>query len=192
MTSSPGRSRVRSGLCFLMCVALLHFFVPQTSRASDNDSLSLLSRKRANRTALSSALLPGLGQGINKKYWKIPIIYAGFGTLVYLIDFNNNYYQKFKTAYRFRNDTDPGTVDDYPRYSNDDLRVRKDYYRRNRDLCYILGGVLYSLNIIDAYVDAQLLDFDVSDDLSLRTIPFLETIPTGETMAGFKFTLQIK
>ncbi len=192
MTSPQRRHFFSRGVCVFFSLVVFNLMNPGTASASEPDSLSLKSKKRANRTALSSAVLPGLGQAINKKYWKIPVIYAGFGTLVYFIDFNNGYYHKFKTAYLYRNDSDPSTIDDYPRYSNDDLKVRKDYYRRNRDLCYILSGVLYTMNVIDAYVDAQLLDFDVSDNLSLKTGPCLETNPFGEPMAGIKFTLNIK
>ncbi|HNP47964.1 MAG TPA: DUF5683 domain-containing protein [Bacteroidia bacterium] len=176
-------------LCFLFIASLLS---SESVRASDTDSLTVLSKKRANRTALSSAILPGLGQGLNKKYWKIPVIYAGFGSLVYFIQFNEGYYKKFKTAFLYRNDSDPSTVDNYPLFSNDDLRVRKDYYRRNRDLCYILTGVLYSMNIIDAYVDAQLMDFDVSDNLSIHTTPSIESAPGMEAMAGLKITFNFK
>ncbi|MBK6445729.1 MAG: hypothetical protein IPF81_10630 [Bacteroidetes bacterium] len=192
MTSTKAECSLRKSMRFLFVAALLLLIIPYHSNASEPDSVSQLSRKRANRTALASAVLPGLGQGMNKKYWKIPVLYAGFGSLIYFINFNDGYYQKFKTAYLYRNDTDPNTIDDYPRYSNDDLKVRKDYYRRNRDLCYILTGVVYTLNVIDAYVDAQLMDFDVSDNLSVRTGPCFESTPAGETIAGLKFTFQFK
>lgn len=176
-------------LVFLVCCL---FVQPFSLRAGDADSIAVLAKRRANKSALFSAILPGSGQVLNKKYWKVPFLYAGFGTLAYFIKVNGNYYKDFRTAYLYRNDNDPATVDAYPKYSNDDLQVRKDYYRRNRDLCYILTGVLYTLNIIDAYVDAQLMDFDVSDNLSLRTSPCLQQLDNGEQLASLRFTLMFK
>lgn len=154
--------------CITMGMLMTH-----TASGQVSDSLTLASKKRANRSAIYSAILPGLGQFKNKKYWKIPVLYAGFGTLYYFIHSNNNYYKEFKTAYQYRTDENATTLDGYPRLSNDDIKIRKDYYRRNRDLSIILTGVLYTMNIIDAYVDAQLMDFDVSDQLSLRMGPGL-------------------
>ncbi len=177
-------------LCILSL--LLCFFSGFIQASGTEDSLSQLSRKRSNRIALQSAILPGLGQASNQKYWKIPVIYAGFGTLVYFIDMNNDNYKKYKTAFLYRNDNDSSTIDDFPKFSSDDIRVRKDYYRRNRDLSYILTAALYTLNIIDAYVDAQLRDFDVSEDLSLRTDPYVDHSLNGEMFAGLRLTFTIK
>jgi len=144
---------------------------PPDSSKFFSDSLG--TRSRANRAALFSAVLPGAGQFYNKKYWKIPIIYAGFLVLGYTIEFNNSNYKTFKTAYQYRVDGDSTTIDDYENIYPDPeaLLVRKDYYRRTRDLLWIFTAGVYVLNIIDAYVDAHLSDFDVSDDLSMRTQP---------------------
>jgi hypothetical protein len=158
-------------------IFLLLIFISTTksslAQSKEKDSLSVVAKHRANRAALFSAVVPGLGQAYNKKYWKLPILYAGFGTLYYFIQSNNTEYLKFKTALINRSDTDPNTVDDYPNLSNDDIQVRKDFYRRNRDLSYIITGVVYTLNILDAYVDSQLMDFDVGDNLSMHTAPTL-------------------
>ncbi len=175
----------------LTLICCLFLFFPAHAQTNP-DSTAHESRKRSNRIALQSAMLPGLGQARNHKYWKIPIIYTGFGVLIYFIDANNDSYQTYKTAYLYRNDNDATTVDDFPNYTSDDLKVRKDFYRRNRDLSYILTGVLYTLNIIDAYVDAQLKDFDVSDDLSLRTDPFVGQLAGGENFAGLRLTFTLK
>ena len=123
--------------------------------------------------SLLSMAVPGMGQVYNKKYWKVPVIYVGFGALIYFADKNNNIYQKYKTAYQYRIDDDSTTVDNYPYASEDNLLDQKDYWRRNRDLCYIGTIVLYVLNIVDASVDANLFDYDISDDLSLRVEPLL-------------------
>ena len=133
-------------------------------------------RKKANRAALLSALLPGTGQIYNKKYWKAPIIYAGLIALGYSIDFNNSNYKIFRKAYLYRVDGDSTTIDGYESIYPDPnaLLVRKDYYRRTRDLMWIITSGVYILNIIDAYVDGHLSDFDVSDDLSMNAQPGIQ------------------
>jgi hypothetical protein len=156
------------------------------------DSVSVIARHRANRAALFSAVVPGLGQAYNKKYWKVPLIYAGFGTLYYFVSTNNTEYQKFRKALIYRNDSDSGTVDEFTNFTDVDLTTRRDYYRRNRDLSYIIAGVLYTLNIIDAYVDSQLMDFDISDDLSMHSTPALFYIADGRSAAGLQLTFTFR
>lgn len=141
--------------------------------------------------ALMSALVPGLGQINNKKYWKLPILYGASGVLVYFIKTNDKEFKNFKKALLIKTDQDPQTEDLYPRYTVEDLTVRKDYYRRNRDLSYILASVLYSLNIIDAYVDSQLMHFDVSDNLSFRAGSTLLD-NNGTPSPGLQLTLNFK
>lgn len=130
----------------------------------------------AKRATIYSAILPGLGQAYNKKYWKIPIIYAGFGTLIYFISTNGNEYRLFRDAYNLVATGDSLAYDsnEYVEKYNEDLNLLKEgrnYYRRNLELNYILAGLLYILNIVDASVDANLYNFDVSDEISLRFEP---------------------
>jgi hypothetical protein len=126
------------------------------------------------KAAIMSACLPGLGQAYNKKYWKIPIIYAGLGGLGYGIYFNHNYYKKYSNALRIRYDDDVSTVDPYTSFSDDNLVTLKRTYQRWRDLCIIGSAALYTLNVIDAVVDAHLSSFDVSDDLSIHFRPGMQ------------------
>src|SRR5690606_22599250 len=99
----------------------------------------------------------------------------------------------YKNAFKVRLDDNPDTVDPYVNvYSDDDLRVLKNYYRRNRDLAYIGMGVTYVLNIIDAAVDAHLFYFDVSDDLTLRAEPSVSPVINNTAFAGVRLTLQLK
>lgn len=142
------------------------------------------------RATIYSAILPGLGQAYNKKYWKIPIIYAGFGTIGYFIGWNNKYYNTYKLAYSDLTDDDE-TTDSYldleatqyydlensTDYNNfkSGLSKQQDYYRRNRDLLIISIVGFYGLNLIDASVDAHLFDFDISEDLSLNWQPSVQT-----------------
>lgn len=124
-----------------------------------------------------SLILPGLGQAANKQYWKIPVLYACFAVCIYSIDFANTYYQDFKLAYIQRMDGDSNTIDKYDplnptsnelKYTPEQLKSARDYYRRNLELSVIFTAGFYFLNVIDAYVSAHLLNFDVSDDLSIQ------------------------
>lgn len=126
------------------------------------------------KAAIYSAIVPGLGQAYNKKYWKIPIIYAGIGALAYSFNANNKKYVTYRNAYRDRVDNDPNTNDPYiNQYSNDQLITLYKFYNRYRDLSAIGIGVIYALNIVDATVDAHLSTFNVSDDLTLNIRPSL-------------------
>lgn len=137
------------------------------------------------KATIYSAILPGLGQAYNKKYWKIPLIYAGFGTIGYYIHWNNDNYNVLKLAYNDLTDGDDSTnsyldlkpdwidLDDATDYQTFEtgLSDQQDYYRRNRDLLIICIVGFYGLNIIDASVDAHLFDFDISEDLTFNWQP---------------------
>jgi hypothetical protein len=143
-----------------------------------------------NRAVIYSAIFPGLGQIYNRKYWKLPIVYGGFLGCVYAITWNGNQYNGYKKAYNDFTDTNEATksweayvpyswgkYEDWDaqrkEYFNRSLKNKKDFYRRNRDLSYIITIGVYAICMIDAYVDAQLFDFDISQDLSLRLDPVI-------------------
>ncbi len=141
------------------------------------------------KAALFSAILPGLGQAYNKKYWKIPLVYGGFTALGYYIGFNNKNYKISKNAYSDLTDDDPNTdsylkLDQIIYYNLNNpsevenlkrgLLRRQDYFRRNRDLLFILTLGFYGLNIIDASVDAHFFKWDISDDLTMKWQPTLD------------------
>ncbi len=134
------------------------------------------------RAAMLSATLPGLGQIYNKRYWKVPVIYAGFGTLAYFINFNNTNYRKWREAWIARVDGNPNTVDDFPIYSDDELERAMNFYRRNLEITYVLTAALYLLNILDASVDAHLMTFDVGEDLTMGLHP--ASLPSGSGMGS--------
>jgi hypothetical protein len=149
------------------------------------------------KATMLSATLPGLGQAYNGRYWKIPIVYAGFGAVAYAVRFNNTEYQAFRRAYVARVDGNPNTVVDenLDVYSTDQLQRATNFYRRNLEITYILGAALYVLNILDATVDAHLLDFDVGEDLSMKLHPvvFPGVNPTNaglNSFAGLRFTFR--
>lgn len=126
------------------------------------------------KASMYSAVFPGLGQIYNRKYWKVPIVYAGFAGLGWYINFSNDQFVRYRNALNFRTDGNPDTIDEFAddaRYNQDVLVRFKDYYRRQRDLTVILTTVFYALNIIDATVDAHLFQFDVSEDLGMKLSP---------------------
>jgi hypothetical protein len=151
-----------------------------------------------NKVALQSTFLPGLGQITNHRAWEVPIIYGGFAVLGYLIVDNNKQYDIYRDAYRQRLKNDTNNLDKFdirspiagPKYSSDGLLELREYYRRNRDLSIIVSVIVYAANIVDAYVFAQLKDFDVSNDLSMQLHPinismmpgFQPAITTGITI----------
>ncbi len=126
-----------------------------------------------SRAAMLSATLPGLGQIYNGRYWKVPIIYAGFGTLIYFIDFNSSNYNKWRRAWIARVDGNPHTVDEFPLHSTEVIERAMNYYRRNLEINYMLAAALYLINILDASVDAHLMNFDVGENLTMGIQPGL-------------------
>src|SRR5665647_3016182 len=133
------------------------------------------------KATIYSAILPGLGQIYNRKYWKVPLVYGGFVTLGYFINFNNNQYTIYRQAYSDIIDNDPNTNSylnlkvnpsflqpDRITQFTDALRAQKDYWRRNRDLLVISTAVFYAVNIIDASVDAHFFSFEIGDDLTIN------------------------
>jgi hypothetical protein len=145
------------------------------------------------KAAVMSICLPGLGQAYNRKYWKIPIVYAGLGVLTYFIVTNAREYSTYKNAYleSVNNDTTGQYQDLVNKYSSDDLLNARDYYRRNLEVTCILTGVWYILNIVDAAVDAHLFTYNISKDLSLKVDPVLNGRITSRNFApGIRLCLR--
>ncbi len=141
---------------------------------------TVIERHSAHKATIYSLILPGLGQAYNKKYWKIPIIYAGFGALAYNISINSKEEKKFTEAYRYKinGDTFPINNEYVVRYSDpNDLLRGRDFYRRRVELSVIFTAALYILNVVDAAVDAHFFDYDVSEDLSLNIQPIMIKTP---------------
>lgn len=136
------------------------------------------------RAVWMSALFPGLGQIYNRRYWKLPIVIGGFMGLGYATSWNNGMLSDYTKAYRDIMDTDPSTksyMDFFPPTTKEEdldktwltnlLRSRKNFYRRNRDLCVICMVGVYLIAMVDAYVDASLSHFDVTPELSIDVTP---------------------
>ena len=141
--------------------------------------------------AVLLGLVPGLGQIYNRKYWKLPIVYGGLMGCMYAVTWNNRNYKDYSEAYKdvmydsannpnnpeawsqtwqVLTSLDPSSVINDANF-RDRLKRQKDYYRRYRDLSIIITVGVYALTLVDAYVDAQLFDFDITPDLSMRVEP---------------------
>lgn len=154
----------------ILPVCLVFILVLASENAvAQNDSLKPHDPKRA---AIYSALLPGLGQAYNQKYWKIGVVYGALGGLGGFLYVSNSNMNRYQDALLLRLDGDPNTVDtEFPNLTDGAVRSGRDFHRRNRDIS-ILGLVgVYALQIIDANVDAHLREFKVNKDLSLMWRP---------------------
>ncbi len=141
-----------------------------------------------SKAAFYSAVLPGLGQIYNRRYWKAPIVWAAIGTGTYVYIYNDDLYDRFRTAFKRRlagftddefydlnpnDDITPATPD----LSDEALQDAQERYQRDRDLALLITIGLYALNIIDANVDAHLKQYNVDEDLSMEVQPYLENNP---------------
>ena len=145
------------------------------------------------KASIMSTILPGLGQAYNKKFWKIPIIYAGLGGLGYLFATSNSDYNFYRKNLIAANGPDPTL--NKTGYSSDQLQILKVSYRKKRDTAVIGLVIVYILNIVDANVDAHLKTFDVSDDLSIQIEPWQTMYNTGYgfgTATGLSVKLNFK
>jgi hypothetical protein len=136
-------------------------------------------RSVASKAALRSAILPGLGQVYNKKYWKVPIVYGIIAIPVSLYSYNRKWYNLTRNAYTIRSNKDSANFDkiapELVPLSSEALRLYRNDFRKNMDFS-ILGILLaWGLNVVDATVDGHLRGFDISDEISLRLTPKLST-----------------
>lgn len=160
------------------------------------------------KATMLAVALPGMGQIYNRKYWKIPVVYAGFGGLVYAIGKNSSFYSTYVKAYQDFTDEipetnsylelegwDPNVSSDptqdpqsHQHYKDQMLRL-VDYYKRYRDLSYIGIGFWYIITILDANVDASLFNYDISNNLDISVMPFQTTLPGGDFGSGVNVSL---
>jgi len=126
--------------------------------------------KTPTRALLYALALPGLGQAYNGKYWKIPIVWAALGGVGYAISFNTKQYEQ-------------ATLNFIMDESSDNERILKGW-KRNMELSYIVGVLVYGLQILDAYVDANLYSWDVNDNLSMGISPSILPMMTPESFKG--------
>ena len=151
--------------------------------ANDTIDLGISPRK----ALMYSAILPGLGQAYNRKYWKMPIVYGGFFGLGYMISYYNEQHTFFKTEL-FSILNDPGYVSPYG-LSESQLRSIVDQARRERDYMMILTGIFYFLQMADAHIDAHLYEFDLNPELQVNLEPAFEKGP-GAGVIGIGLALK--
>ena len=168
------------------------------------------------RATMLAVAFPGLGQVYNRKIWKIPVVYAGFGALIYSAQFNGKHYTQYMKAYQdftdnvlatdsylkvinpsvVRGNYDPlfnpsgYNLSDYTYYKSAMLTM-VDYYKRYRDLSYIGIAGWYLISILDANVDASLFNYDITPNLNLTFVPMQMSLPGGFYGAGLGVDLKI-
>lgn len=182
-------------LSILFSLLTIGFSTSLFAQQSDTVLIEETQAKHSPKKAtIMSLVVPGLGQAYNKKYWKIPLVYAAIGVPLYVALDQQSMFNEFKAAYIKRVDDDPTTVDDKYTgvYTNANLENLIEFHRKNRDLFYVLTGVAYVLNVVDAAVDAHLYHFEVSDDLSADLKPDFQYLSYQQTFVpsltlSFKF-----
>jgi hypothetical protein len=153
--------------------------------------------KHSPKTAtLLSMAVPGLGQVYNKKnwWWKVPAIYAVGGGLVYAVSFYHNGYIEFRRHYQYIRENNLTTlfIPGYGTYRAPTVQAIRDSYKDSRDLYIIYTTLFYVLQVVDASVEAHFLDFNVSDNLSLKLQPGVEQQLTGNLAFSARLTLNMK
>ena len=192
------RSNTRRQLYLGITIASYIYFIGDAAvNYSTNDVSNV---KKATTLA---CIFPGAGQIYNRSYWKVPFVVGGFASMIYCIDWNNRGFQRFKKAYNLLADYEQhpdkypnGPTDEFQgRYSASYIKNMRDNFRRNRDLCIIISGALYALQIIDAHVDAHLKDYDISDDLTMNLeplvdYPYIPSMNANRPVFGFNMSLK--
>ncbi|MGB0199360.1 MAG: DUF5683 domain-containing protein [Flavobacteriaceae bacterium] len=173
----------------LICLLVFCGFVGACAQeANENLSAYEVDPLRPSRAAFYSAVLPGLGQIYNKRYWKVPLVYGGLGASIYFYDFNQRNYKRYRNAYKRR--LAGYSDDEFQELITDDDRLLdgQNFYKQNRDrsMLFIIGT--YLLNILDANIDAHLKQYNVNDNLSLQPT-FEHNTFTNEMQWGMALTL---
>lgn len=187
--------------------------VTDTTRAADDYRyyIDLTKKPDAMKAVWLGAIFPGAGQMYNRSYWKLPIVYGGFMGCIYAISINQNRYSSYKTAYLdLYYDHQAGLVTedisktyiavlpegyDLDRVGGvnnwmNTLKNQQNTYRRYRDYSILATVLVYALSLVDAYVDAQLFDFDISPDLSLNVEPQIYHDLQRQKSAEIKLAIQ--
>ena len=178
----------------------------KTIVVDEHSPYGLIGKKEFNpspeRAVWLSALFPGLGQIYNRRYWKLPIVIGGFMGLGYATSWNNGQLRDYSQAYRDLTDSDPSTksyMNFFPPNTKEEdldkswltsvMQSRRDFYRRNRDLCIICCVGLYLLAMVDAYLDASLAHFDISPDLAVDWSPQMSVDAERKLSVGLTWAL---
>lgn len=145
-----------------------------------------------SKAAFYSAIFPGMGQVYNKKYWKAPIVWGALAIPTYYYQINNSDYKRFRTAYKLRKNglVDEFTVNGVEIVSTETLETAQEQLRENRDFSLLSGIILYILQIVEASVNAHLMQFNTSDNLTIKPIVTPDPIRINAPIVGL--TLKYK
>ena len=157
-------------------------------RIKDTIKKSGINMLAPSKAAFYSAVLPGLGQIYNKKYWKVPLVYGALGTTIYFYISNNNKYHAYRDAYKRR--LEGFNDDEFTYLDNSRLIAAQKFYQNNRDLSALLTGLFYILNIVDANVDAHLMQFNVNDNLTIKPDFYRNEFSATQNL-GISLTLKL-
>lgn len=169
----------------IFCIILVSVF----SYSQEEESNSQIDILRPSKAAFYSAVLPGLGQIYNKKAWKVPIVYAAIGISGYSYDFNKKKFWSYRDAYKRRK---AGYTDDQYQgiiINDDRLLDGQDFHKKYKDLSMVFLVGFYFLNILDANIDAHLLDFNVDENLSFQ--PYFENDAIFNQNLGIKLKITL-
>lgn len=151
-------------------------------------NVKIIPKYNPTKAGLYSAVLPGLGQYYNKKYWKVPIVWGAVGTGVGIIVYNDKQYKRYRTAYIAELNGQPHEFDDIPGVDKTVLGNTQDKAKRQRDYAIAITGLIYILNIVDAVVDAHLYEQKHDPDLALKPTVVNDNLGMGYAKAGLSLT----
>jgi len=203
------------GLIFLILLGENKNAVSQQIVADTVSVESSVKVRSPHKASMYSVMFPGLGQAYNKKYWKIPILYVGIGATLYAINWNTKNYKKYKNGFRDFSefydwkyqdpDLETPIAEPSSRSYNDLvtydieakdktyhngfktlLQNKKDSFKHDRDLSYIILVGVYVLNIVDAAIDAHFTNFNVNDDLTIKVEPAVSYSAFSGNSLGFR------
>ena len=170
-------------------IYFLFFFFTNLMFSQEENSKNEIDILRPSKAAFYSAVIPGLGQIYNKKAWKVPIVYAAIGISGYSYDYNRKKFWSYRDAYKRRK---AGFTDDQYQgiiINDDRLLDGQDFHKKYKDLSMVFLVGFYFLNILDANIDAHLLDFNVNENLSFE--PYFENDIVFEQSIGLKVKMNL-
>ena len=185
-------------LLILLTLAWQGIKAQDTLILTQDDPVQTASIKNSHspKKATLLALIPGAGQAYNHKYWKMPIVYAGFGVTTYFAITNGQDYRLYRDAYDYKmgikTNVSQHAIEEAAKYTEDNLITLRDYYRSNMELSWIVTAAWYILQIIDANVDAHFFYYDVGDDLTLHVEPQFNTVNEFNLGYGNNIGLTLK
>ncbi len=176
---------------FILIAFMVSSLIKTTAQENDKiiikDSIAeneiYLSALKPSKAAFYSAILPGLGHAYNKKYWKIPVVYAALGASTYYYIYNNNQYHEYRDAFKLHK-LGEGDTSQYPTLTLDVLQRAQKYHKKDRDLSLLIGTGIYVLQIVWASVDAHLEFHNTDSNLSFSPILFHEPIGSKTAFAA--------